>query len=750
MKKIITFLIAATIAAAAFSCSDNINTNNQRNSEEISESEQIYFKEANITMSDDFNSIISIDKFDDRILIFGKSNSGDTVGYLTNTSFGEYETIDFKPQNGEIVKSACLGKFDRTAVLTYLDGKTLLYVFDRFGAIAVESELDDLIPDQETSAVIISNDDGFIINLDGQRLAAIDKDGKYSGDIDLKGMSVFGFSKNSEGIPTAILKSPDNTTEISSVEGLAFGESHKCSSLSNSAIAICGGIGKFSLVANFGNGLYGLDGDKWIKLSDFADLGFSGYELVGIVATDEKEFAVLTHTARKFKLKLLTEDDISELKAKKKITLATFSDGYGLENPVKAFNDSSENYRIELKNYTDGGIYPEVADAMRRDILAGDAPDIIQNYIGGMTVDSFGARESLFVDMYELIDKDEKISRDDFIDGYLEAMDFRGKLLKISPCFNINTFAAKDKFLGGLTEWNSEEMIKIISERPEHTGIFPECEFYTRTDMLLNLVDYCSFVDYEKAECYFDSAEFINLMKQIQENEMGLTQAEFEAMLGDDGITFFESPGNRYRYFWDDNYLLNPSYITCMGSFLHIVKGQFNEPVTFIGMPNDMGAGLSFRADEHLTLSIMQSCENVDGAWEFIRDSFFTENFYHSYYAKGNLPAIEKYLDEQIEETKELTMYENPETGELENCNYYALDDKSEERYYYDPFTDEEAQKYGDIVRKAAKCERRLDSTVFSILKGELDSYFNGERSAEDAADIIQNRISIYLSENYG
>ena len=88
MKKIITFLIAATIAAAAFSCSDNINTNNQRNSEEISESEQIYFKEANITMSDDFNSIISIDKFDDRILIFGKSNSGDTVGYLTNTSFG--------------------------------------------------------------------------------------------------------------------------------------------------------------------------------------------------------------------------------------------------------------------------------------------------------------------------------------------------------------------------------------------------------------------------------------------------------------------------------------------------------------------------------------------------------------------------------------------------------------------------------------------------------------------------------------
>lgn len=748
MKKIITFLIAVSMMTAVFSCSDNNNARN--NSMETSVAEQIYFKEAEITMSDDFSSIISIDKYDDRVLVFGKTTSENTVGYLTDTSFSEYEILDFKPKSGEIVKSACLGKFDRTAVLTYLDGKTFLYVFDRSGNIAVESDLDEMIPDQERSAEIIPNDDGFIINIDGQILAAIDKDGGYSGDIDLKGMSVFGFSKNSEGIPTAILNSPDNTTETASVENLAFGESHKCSSLSNSAFAVCGGVGKYSLVANFGNGLYGLNGDEWVKLTDFADLGFSGYELSGIIATGEKEFAALIHNAQGFDLKLLTEEDISALKAKKKITLATFSDGYGLDKSVKAFNDSNENYRIELKAYTEGGNYPDAADAIRHDILAGCAPDIIQNYIGGMTVDSFGARESLFVDMYELIDKDEKISRGDFIDGYLESLDFRGKLLKISPCFNINTFAAKDKFLGGLTEWNSEEMIKIISERPEHTGIFPECEFNTRTDMLLNLVDYCSFIDYEKAECYFDSAEFINLMKQIQENEIGLTQAEFDAMMGGDEVMFFESSGNRYRFFWDDNYLLDQSYITNMESFLNIVKGKFNEPVTFIGMPNDMGAGLSFRADEHLTLSIMQSCENIDGAWEFIRDGFFSESFYHDCYAKGNLPAIEKYLDEQIEATKELTMYEDPETRKLENWNYYALDDDSKERYYYDPFTDEEAEKYGDIVRKSARCERRLDSTVYDILHEELDSYFNGERSAEESADIIQNRISIYLSENYG
>ena len=114
-------------------------------------------KETASLQSDDFSSIISIDKYDDHILVFGETTSGNTVGYLTNASFDEYEILDFKPKSGEIVKSACLGKFNRTAVLTYLDGKTFLYVFDRSGNIAVESDLDEMIPDQERSAEIIPN-----------------------------------------------------------------------------------------------------------------------------------------------------------------------------------------------------------------------------------------------------------------------------------------------------------------------------------------------------------------------------------------------------------------------------------------------------------------------------------------------------------------------------------------------------------------------------------------------------------------
>ena len=78
MKKIAALIIAVSMMTAAFSCSDN--NQNQHNTEETFVSEQLYFKEAEITMSDDFSTIISIDKYDDRVLVFGETKSGDTVG----------------------------------------------------------------------------------------------------------------------------------------------------------------------------------------------------------------------------------------------------------------------------------------------------------------------------------------------------------------------------------------------------------------------------------------------------------------------------------------------------------------------------------------------------------------------------------------------------------------------------------------------------------------------------------------------
>lgn len=39
------------------------------------------------------------------------------------------------------------------------------------------------------------------------------------------------------------------------------------------------------------------------------------------------------------------------------------------------------------------------------------------------------------------------------------------------------------------------------------------------------------------------------------------------------------------------------------------------------------------------------------------------------------------------------------------------------------------------------------DAVIMDIIREEADSFFQGQRTAEDAAGLIQNRVQLYLSE---
>jgi multiple sugar transport system substrate-binding protein len=48
---------------------------------------------------------------------------------------------------------------------------------------------------------------------------------------------------------------------------------------------------------------------------------------------------------------------------------------------------------------------------------------------------------------------------------------------------------------------------------------------------------------------------------------------------------------------------------------------------------------------------------------------------------------------------------------------------------------------------KNASQKRIWDSQIESIVQEEVTAFFTGDKSAEETAKIIQNRVSIYLSE---
>lgn len=67
----------------------------------------------------------------------------------------------------------------------------------------------------------------------------------------------------------------------------------------------------------------------------------------------------------------------------------------------------------------------------------------------------------------------------------------------------------------------------------------------------------------------------------------------------------------------------------------------------------------------------------------------------------------------------------------------------------FEPFSDEKASEYNDLVHNAVKNSGYMDEEIRNILIEELIYYFEREYSVEETADIIQNRVSICLSEKY-
>ena len=462
--------------------------------------------------------------------------------------------------------------------------------------------------------------------------------------------------------------------------------------------------------------------------------------------TGEKEFAVAMTDAKGSTMKLLTEADISVLESKTVIRVANLVAGDSVNSPARAYNSAKPDspYRVEVKDYGNASsLYDDRITNLHLDILSGNAPDVI-TFNSEITPGSFGARESIFVDLYTLLDKDTELKREDFLDGYLEGLDFNGKLLQISPCFVFKTMVVKDKFLDGLTSWNYDQFAEKIKALPEGMRINP-MENNKLEYNFLQLMDYSEFVDYENALCDFENEGFIKALNIVRNNHIGLNSAEFDSwMIESGGFDVY----NQGQYINDESMI----YEMDLGGWFSLrqtLHARFNEPATLVGYPSENGNGSFVLPLE--CMGIMANSPCIDGAWDFIKTVYFSEEYYsnkNGVYGSWYYPTVEEYYVKQLEEQKNATYTD--ENGETIRGDQLWIGPDSDDFITYYEFTDEECEKYDKIVREAAKDVRQGDNVIYNIIREETMPFFEGDITAEKAAEIIQNRVSIYLSEKYG
>lgn len=434
-------------------------------------------------------------------------------------------------------------------------------------------------------------------------------------------------------------------------------------------------------------------------------------------------------------ISVLTEVDPATLPDKKLIKLYAMWLDIGVKRQVLEFNKNNPEYEIELTCYGDDMDWQEAISKMNNDMISGNLPDILL-INSSLPVDSYISK-GLFANLYDFMETDPEINKEDYLQNLFEAYEVNGALYYTVPDFSINTMAGKTSEVGAEQGWTMDEFMSVVEANPDK-NIF-DTSYATNTGMLTGFFsnNYDSFIDRNTGECSFNSDAFIKMMEFC---------SRFPAEIKDDDIdydqNYWQEQEMQYR---NGKTILSSEYIGRFQVIRELEQGKFGEPVTFKGMPGSSGNGSTF-SSSNTTLAITAKSANKDGAWQFVR--YFLTDEYQDIYTDintYNFPAKLSALEKKAENAKERPYWENEETGEKEYYdNTYW---NGSESVNIGVNTDEDNAKMMDFI-KSITATSNYDTKISDIITEESAPYFSGQKTAAQAAEIIQNRVANYIAEN--
>ncbi len=441
----------------------------------------------------------------------------------------------------------------------------------------------------------------------------------------------------------------------------------------------------------------------------------------------------------------ISKKKYSDTKQKKKITLASNYLDMDVKREILKFNKMDDNYRIEVEDYSS---YEEPLEQLNLDIIAGKIPDIID--VGFMPKDLY-IKKGFLSDLYPFIEKDDEIKKEDFIDTVRTALEHDGKLYYLPNSFRIYAFAGPKKIFGSMEGWSYEDMEKIYNDMPEGSSFMYNMtsEWFVE-NMLSAQID--DFINYDTKEVNLNSDEFINMIefsKNFKDNKIDTSSDDSYIMSsgGSGGITV-SSNDESYELIRKGKVLLKSMEIYDFSDIqinekLFKSQGGYN----VLSYPSsDKNNKLSISSSGNC-FAISEKCDNKEGAWSFLR-RLYTYEFQKAGMEFGGLPVRQDVMDKKIEyamATKEYTDDDGTKVTPVTNYSYNYGDFKITLK----PYTKEQMDIFRSILDRIG-AEMDFGSSyneIPEIIKEETKAVYSGDKTAKEAAEIIQSRVSIYVNE---
>lgn len=399
------------------------------------------------------------------------------------------------------------------------------------------------------------------------------------------------------------------------------------------------------------------------------------------------------------------------------LVLAVLFDNPGLSSAVAKFNKEHENMQIEIKNYLEDSL--EIQDAIntiKMEIVSGAGPDLIDF---GTFYSAGDASEKILLDLNVLMEQDEHFHKEDYFCNIWDTFSGAEGLHIMIPSFRINSFATSVPELMKLNQWNIETMVACYTGKPEGTILFPgETKISVFGFLCTGSIE--NYTNWDDGTCSFNGTSFQELLKFADRFPLQLN--------------FLEDTSVREE-FSEGRALLYP--VSISNVFTTTQVGMLLGKANYIGYPMDEGNG-SIAEIDSVAIGIGKNCKNKEIAWEFIKtllDDDYQDNI------KDGLPIKRSSLNKRLEEAMAPEYLENGEKAVKEKFLF-----EGDDPIYVYEITKENADLLISIIEKV-QYNSSIDRSLYDIIMEEADFFFHEERTAEETADIIQNRAAIFIHE---
>lgn len=571
---------------------------------------------------------------------------------------------------------------------------------------------------------LIMDNKGRIIAVMDNAVKVLDENYKATGEIKSDNyLDCAALTKNGEIICGS---SGENgaQAQVLDVDGQKWGETIKLDlRYFSGSGSLMNGNDEYDFYYRDDNGIYGysIENQKAVKLMDFVASNLSSEDSWNIIPISKDQFLGRVYNDNGTQLVKYTKVDPSSIVDKTVITVGAAYIDDSVKKAAIEFNKTNQKYKIEFKDYSNE---EDPGTKLNADIIAGNIPDVL--YISDTGYLNQYISKGILEDLTPYFDKDSEISTEDIMKPVLEAMKVDDKLYYVATSFSVSTLVASSKDVGTETGWTFEDLKKLLKEKGDSAR-----PFYTenKSDMLWSLMaaGTSDFVDWQTGECSFDDQDFKDILELCNTGK-------------NEEMEYNEDSPSYPSLIQEGKVLFNEGYVSL--EEIQVYKQMYKDDITFIGYPNKDKEGSYFNLN--MPFGISSKSDVKDGAWEFIR-TFMTKEYQGT---NGNIwdsPTRQDCFDMMIKAkmaTKTYTDELGQEISPTEST--YGYDDLEVE---IKPSSQEEVDMYTELINGTKKISG-YDNEIMEIIQEEAKAYFAGEKSLDDTAAIIQNRVKTYVNEN--